>query len=164
MQSILGDWRIYADDYFSTEMWHESYAQRDGTIRRRTADDNGFASDPADLVLSGPHFFLANPLNKTPRRVCKANSHYDVIDLETLPDDYLPRTNYHPMPDRSEYLHRTPRVSWSEDDELYSQSLSLLIGGLASDEAHHPAERTLRPSCRYPSRCRTYRRRLSRHI
>ena len=50
--------------------------QRDGTIRRE--HDAGFPTSPEDWVLSGPHFFLANPFNKTPRRVCTANGHYDV--------------------------------------------------------------------------------------
>jgi len=58
-------------------MWHESGAQRDGTIRRET----GFVASATDLVLSGPHFFVGNPLNKTPRVVCTQNSHYDVLDL-----------------------------------------------------------------------------------
>ncbi|MDR3428223.1 Eco57I restriction-modification methylase domain-containing protein [Silvimonas sp.] len=102
------------DDYFSTEMWHETMQQHDGTISRRPVGDNGFVSSPEDWVLSGPHFFLANPFNKTPKRVCTANKHYDPIDLEAIPDDYLPRTNYRPMADRAEYSRRTPTVSWRE--------------------------------------------------
>jgi hypothetical protein len=105
------------NDYGSTEMWHETMQQKDGTIVRRPTSDAGFPASPEDWVLSGPHFFLANPFNKTPRKVCTANGHYDVIDLESLPDDYLPRTNYHPMADRAEYLRRTPRVSWVENGE-----------------------------------------------
>jgi hypothetical protein len=104
------------DDYFSTEMWNETASQKDGTIVRRPTTDAGFAATPEDWALSGPHFFLANPYNKTPRKVCTANGHYDIIDLETLPNDYLPRTNYWPMTDRSEYLLRTPRVSWVEEE------------------------------------------------
>jgi len=100
------------DDYVATEMWHETMQQKDGTISRRPSSDAGFAASPADWVLSGPHFFLANPYNKTPRKVCTEKGHYDIIDLPTLPDDYLPRTNYRPMPDRAEYARRTPRVSW----------------------------------------------------
>jgi len=46
--------------------------------------------------------------------VCTANGHYDPIDLEAIPDDYLPRTNYHPMADHAEYLQRTPMVPWRE--------------------------------------------------
>jgi hypothetical protein len=103
------------DDYFSTEMWNETASQKDGTIVRRPTTDAGFSAAPEDWVLSGPHFFLANPYNKTPRKVCTANGHYDIIDLETLPDDYLPRTNYRPMADKAEYLRRTPQVSWTEE-------------------------------------------------
>ena len=112
------------DDYFSTVMFDETYAQRDGTITRRPTSDNGFAATPEDWVLSGPHFFLANPYNKTPRKVCTANGHYDIIDLETLPDDYLPRTNYRPMVDKAEYLRRTPRVSWVEEGETQGKPVT----------------------------------------
>jgi hypothetical protein len=103
------------EEYFSTVMFDETYAQRDGTISRRPSSHKGFANNPQDWVLSGPHFFLANPYNKTPRQLCNTNKAYDQIDLETLPDDYLPRTNYLLMSDKAEYLRRTPRVSWVED-------------------------------------------------
>lgn len=103
----LGD---LGDTYYSTVMFDETYAQRDGTIVR----DTSFVDAPSDWVLSGPHFYVANPFNKTPRRLCTANGHYDCIDLEAIPDDYLPRTNYRPMADRTEYVSRTPKVPWLE--------------------------------------------------
>lgn len=112
------------NDYVSTEMWHETMQQKDGTIVRRPTTDAGFAATPKDWVLSGPHFFLANPYNKTPRKVCTANGHYDIIDLETLPDDYLPRTNYRPMADKAEYLRRTPTVSWKEAGEAQGRPVT----------------------------------------
>lgn len=112
------------EGYFSTVMFDETYSQRDGTLTRRPTTDPGFAATPHDWVLSGPHFFLANPFNKTPRKVCTANGHYDIIDLQTLPDDYLPRTNYRPMPDRAEYLRRTPRVSWLEKGEMQVRAVT----------------------------------------
>ena len=105
------------EGYFSTVMFDETYSQRDGTLSRRPSTDPGFATTPHDWVLSGPHFLLANPFSKTPRKVCTEKGHYDSIDLPTLPDDYLPRTNYLPMADRVEYWRRTPRVSWVEDGE-----------------------------------------------
>ena len=77
------------NDFVVTRHWDETMAQRDGTIRRQT----GFPDKAHDLVLSGPHFFVGNPLNKTPRRRCTTNRSYDVLDLTTIPDDYLPRTN-----------------------------------------------------------------------
>jgi hypothetical protein len=138
------------DDYTSTEMWHETMQQKDGTIRRRTSGDNGFVTNTSDWVLSGPHFFLANPFNKTPRRVCTANSHYDPIDLEAIPDDYLARTNYHPMADRTEYLRRTPRVSWVELGEANPKRVTA-YWRLAVRRGAHPAdERSVRPILMLP--------------
>ncbi len=97
-------------EYIALEMWHETNAQKDGTIRR----DTSFPADPPQLVLSGPHFYIGSPLYKTPRAVCTEKGHYDCLDLTTLPDDYLPRTNYRPDVTQAEYRDRTARVSWGE--------------------------------------------------
>ncbi|EFC3965905.1 class I SAM-dependent DNA methyltransferase [Escherichia coli] len=99
--------------YLSLEMWHETNQQKDGTIERKTQ----FPEDASQWILSGPHFFVGTPLYKTPRQNCTLNSDYDCLDLLTLPDDYLPRTNYIPACDVQEYAKRTPRVSWKEQDE-----------------------------------------------
>jgi hypothetical protein len=104
------------ENYSATEMWNETMQQKDGTIARRDAADHGFPSSPAGLVLSGPHFFLGSPLNKTPQRVCVTRGQYDVLHIETLPDNYLPRTNYRPMTDSREYARRAPKVTWSTRD------------------------------------------------
>ena len=100
------------NDVFITVHWQETEGQRDGTIRRQTR----FAKHASDLVYSGPHFFVGNPFAKTPRQECKINSHYDVVDLTRLPEDYLPRTNYVPACSPEEYKARTPRVSWTESN------------------------------------------------
>ena len=88
---------------------NETYAQKDGTIQRETR----FPGSPESLVLTGPLFYVANPLYKTPRRVCTQNSHYDVIDLETIPDTYLPRTNFVPAVERHEFMSRIPKLAWA---------------------------------------------------
>jgi hypothetical protein len=98
------------EQYMSLEMWHETNTQKDGTIRRETQ----FPANPGELILSGPHFFVGNPCYKTPRVRCDLNSDYDILDLETLPDDYLPRTNYVPACDPAEYRRRTPTVPWDD--------------------------------------------------
>ena len=100
-------------DYLSLEMWHETGAQREGTIQRST----GFVDTPINFVLSGPHFFVGNPLNKTPRAVCALNSHYDVLDLSNISDDYLPRANYIPACELNTYMARVPTVTWIEEGE-----------------------------------------------
>lgn len=106
------------DAYLSTEMWHETMQQKDGTIVRRPISDAGFPASPQDWVLSGPHFFVANPFYKTPRKNCKTPLAYDSINLETLPDFYLPRTNYYPMQDKEEYLRRIPNLPWAGEPGL----------------------------------------------
>ena len=102
------------EDYTSTEMWHETIQQQDGTIHRNADRSAPFPTTPEEWVLSGPHFFVANPFYKTPRRNCNTPLAYDSLDLDDLPDNYLPRTNYRPAADHEEYLRRAPRVSWIE--------------------------------------------------
>ncbi|WP_341313501.1 class I SAM-dependent DNA methyltransferase [Paraburkholderia sp. IMGN_8] len=131
------------EDYLSTEMWHETMQQHDGTITRRLAGDNGFAAAPEDLVLSGPHFFVANPFNKTPFKACTSNKAYAQLDLTTLQDDYLPRTNYRPMTDRAEYLRRMPRVSWVCDGEAEGRPASDFFRYVHRRRIGSSSERTL---------------------
>ena len=83
----LGDSGI---EYFSHYCFDESRSVRNGTIQR----DTRFPTSPDGFVLSGPHFFVGNPLYKTPRRECTNSSQYEVVDLTAIPPDYLPRTNY----------------------------------------------------------------------
>ena len=87
--------------YFATEMWHETNAEKDGTIRRETS----FPKNSSQLIFSGPHFFVSTPFYKTPRSVCTEKGHYDCLDLLTLPDNYLPRTNYLPNASPSNIAH-----------------------------------------------------------
>lgn len=49
-----------------------------------------------DVILQGPHFSVANPFSKVPREDLKSNNDWDDIDLEALPVDFLPPTNYQP--------------------------------------------------------------------
>jgi hypothetical protein len=152
LSSVLGKLAAYPrrladlqDDYVSTEMWHETMQQKDGTITRRPTTDAGFAATPEDWVLSGPHFFVANPFNKTPHRVSSSNKAYDQIDLETLPDDYLPRTNYRPMADKAQYLRRTPRVSWKVEGEAQGRPVTEFFRHYNRGYVGSASERTAMP-------------------
>ncbi|WP_175770184.1 class I SAM-dependent DNA methyltransferase [Burkholderia anthina] len=136
----------FSKEYFSSYMFDENMSQQKGTIRRRLRTDPGFTVSSEDWVISGPHFFVANPFNKTPREVCIANGHYDVIDLETLPEDYLPRTNYRPMADREEYLRRTPQVSWVEEGEAAAKPVTAYYRYVHRRRISATMERTLIPT------------------
>ncbi|MBD2195656.1 MULTISPECIES: Eco57I restriction-modification methylase domain-containing protein [Calothrix] len=102
------------DEYFSTVMFDETDAQKNGIIQQKTCFSDGIEI----WVLSGPHFFVGNPLNKTPRAICTANGHYDPIDLTNIPNDYLPRTNYLPSCDMTNYCSRIPHVNWIEEENI----------------------------------------------
>jgi hypothetical protein len=100
--------------YATTEMWHETGAVKNGTIRRETT----FVTNPDNCILSGPHLNVATPLFQTPRAVCQQKGDYDLLDLTQLPADYLPRTNYVPSCDQLLYRERSPGVPWDEEDRM----------------------------------------------
>tara|TARA_B100001179_G_C18604658_1_gene413375 strand:+ start:3389 stop:8350 length:4962 start_codon:yes stop_codon:yes gene_type:complete len=102
------------DRYISSEMWHETNAQSDYTILRETK----FPEEATQWIISGPHFHVGNPFYKTPRRICTEKGHYDVIDLTTIPDNYLPRTNYTIACTLDEYTARTPKVTWGSNNVI----------------------------------------------
>ena len=125
--------------YISNGHWNETIGQRDGTIRRETC----FPAQVGDVVISGPHFFVGNPFNKTPRERCEKNSDYDCLDLTALPDDYLPRTNYVPECGNEEYVRRTPRVPWLADSRTDFEPVSSYYRVANRERVGPSRERTL---------------------
>lgn len=57
-----------------------------------------------DVILQGPHFTVANPFAKEPFEVVRSNNDWTEIDLEALPEDFIPRTSYQPAMDRAKYI------------------------------------------------------------
>ena len=99
---------------FSTVMWNETTHKNNGTISRNDDRTAVFPSASRDLIISGPHFFVANPFSQTPRRVCDTHRAYEKLDLESLPADYHPRANFFPSADRERYDRLVPRVPWPD--------------------------------------------------
>lgn len=93
---------------FANNMWAETGAQQDGTILRNVH----FPESPVNMIYSGPHIGISNPLFKTSRRVCRLNSDYDNLDLTALPDGYFQRCNYSPACAMDEYVRRVPSTPW----------------------------------------------------
>ena len=103
------------DEYRATVMWDETNAvKKDHTIRRTTE----FPAKTQNFILTGPHFFVGNPLFKTANEGQGIRYHATILDLATLPDDYLPRTNYVPDCSPEEYYRRTPNVPWNEQKKV----------------------------------------------
>lgn len=96
------------DGIFTTEMWHETNAQNDGTILRKVH----FPESTLDMIYSGPHIGVANPLFKGSRTICRLNSDYDNIDLTTVPENYLQRCNYSPACAIDRYNRLVQNLSW----------------------------------------------------
>ena len=126
-------------EYFPSEMWHETNQQIDGTIRSETR----FTESSDLLVLSGPHFYVGNPLFKTPRKVCTANSHYDPLDLCEIPEDYTPRTNFVPSLTPDEYRSRTPIVSWVDEGANETKRITDYFRCISREMLSQSGERTL---------------------
>lgn len=120
----------------TTMGWDETNAVNDGIVEMQTKWPK---IDDYELILNGPHFFVSNPLYKTPREVCEQNSQYDEINLLNIQDDFLPRTNFIPNEDIETYKNRIKGVKkeklWIEEYKV-SFSKMLSSGG----------ERTLQPS------------------
>ena len=99
--------------FYSTQHWNESMAQEDGLIERSKDRAAFFPASADELIISGPHFYVGNPVNKTPRAICSDKGHYDLIDLESLPEDYIQRSNYKAIKGHGLYHEKTPRVTWA---------------------------------------------------
>lgn len=96
-------------EIFGSEMWHETNAQKDGTMVRNVH----FPESLTDMIISGPHIAVANPCFKTSRSICRLNSDYDNIDLTSISDSYLQRCNYQPYCAPEEYEERAPLTPWN---------------------------------------------------
>jgi hypothetical protein len=105
--------------------WNETTDQVNGMIERRTAFRRADT-----MVLQGPLFHVANPIYKTPRSICHHNKAYDPVDLTTIPEDYVPRTNYGPAVELAEYRDRISHCSWDKTvphTDLYRVAFRAMI-------------------------------------
>ena len=100
----------HLDKISSTVFWDETNAPNNGIIVRNVH----FAEDLTDLILSGNHLGVGNPLFKTSRRNCNSRYDFDPIDLTIISDEYLQRCNYSPATDISDYSSKVPLHSDGE--------------------------------------------------
>lgn len=113
--------------YYSTQHWNQVNAQNDGTIKLFTV----FPELLSSLVLQGPHFYVGNPLYNTPQIVCETNRSYDILDLSSLGDKYIPRTNFVPNCELGDFESRSPVLPWSTEQSV-TKSYRLCIRAMLS--------------------------------
>ncbi|CAH0165507.1 hypothetical protein SRABI26_01059 [Arthrobacter sp. Bi26] len=80
--------------------WHETSDRRKGYFEVGSAKPDTWD----DVILQGPHLTVGNPFFKQPRETIHSNSDWDEIDLESLTQDYIPRTQFQRAKPRSEYV------------------------------------------------------------
>jgi hypothetical protein len=96
------------EDVFASQMWNETAAQQNGTTIRNVT----FPLNKEEVIYSGPHIGMANPHNKTSRRICVHNSDYDSVDLAVIDENYFQRFNYSPLVEMNTYLARIQTTPW----------------------------------------------------
>lgn len=99
------------------EGFHETGAQSKNVIKKVTPSRFPIL-DNFELIHNGPHFYISNPLYKTPRKLCKINSDYEVIQLNEISDEYIPNTNYLPSENFKKHIN----------DELLSHIKDFKLG------------------------------------
>lgn len=83
-----------------SEGLHETNAVDKGWIIRNVKYPNW---NDQEMIFSGPHIFVSNPLYKNPRKICVEKADYDIIDFNLIEDNSSARTNYTPNIPLNEY-------------------------------------------------------------
>lgn len=140
----LGEFPTSAKDVENkvTVCWDETNDLNAGNIIRETKypDITQF-----EMIYSGPHFFVSNPLYKTPREICTEKGHYDIIDASFIEESNTARTNYIPQNVDFGYVESIKGFIVGYDDgnkPIYDNWLDYYKLGFRK-MLSQPAERTL---------------------
>ena len=111
--------------------------------RRRGVFDNSWG--PVDssraAILQGPHLFVANPFNKSPRSTMLNNRDWAPVDLEALPASATPITSFKPTMPIVDY--DSQYTSWGDGGELRARDFYRIAW---RNMAANVGERTLMPA------------------
>ena len=126
--------KIISDTHrcFGSIMLNETNAQAEKTIVRKVA----FPTTQNDAIYQGPHILNGNPLFKCSRSICVFNGDYDVIDLTSIGENYLPRCNYKPFCSQEQFRAKIQRTPWGN---LYTSNYRVV----SREMANQSGERTL---------------------
>ena len=124
-----------SEGIFTSAMWHETTAQKEGVIKRNVH----FPEALADMIYSGSHIGIANPLFKSSRRECKLNSDFDNVDLTHVSNDYLQRCNYSPAIEISKYVQLVPSTKWGVKHTINYRLITRSMLNLSGERTLFPA-------------------------
>ncbi|MFL2625870.1 MAG: Eco57I restriction-modification methylase domain-containing protein, partial [Flavobacteriaceae bacterium] len=119
--------KVAAHEYKTSECLHETNAIKKLKIIKK--ETKFPIIDDYELIYSGPHFYVAQPIYKTPREKCTEKGHYDIIDLSSIDEEFLPRTNYVPSVEIDKFLSNLDEFdgrNWNDYFKLgWSKMLNL---------------------------------------
>lgn len=102
-------------------LWEESKSISKGLLTK----SKKFRS-ASETVIQGPHFYVGNPLTKSAKTVGFNNGDYNLVDLENVPADYLPQTNFGVLGNASEFPSEFPEIKWAKTN-LHNDYFRLAI-------------------------------------
>lgn len=92
----IGEFKTTVNNFENriTVCWDETNDVNAGNIERNTKfpDVENF-----EMIYSGPHIYVANPLYKSPKEICTIHHDYDIVDLSRIDENFVARTNYVPQ-------------------------------------------------------------------
>ena len=98
--------KLKSIEYCYSQGMNETNSPKAGLISRAPT------SHPLEeTVLTGPNLFVGNPCYKEPNEGCKNNQDFSLVDLESLPEDFVPKSVYvltEKGKKSEEYLRKTP--------------------------------------------------------
>mgnify|MGYP001036879023 CR=1 FL=1 len=130
--------------YLTEECHHQTNAVKKFKVLKK---ETKYAEiDKYELIYSGPHFYVSQPIYKIPREKCTEKGHYDVVDLTAIREKFSPRSNYIPSKDLNKFLSSMPKFKgepWVEKYKLgFSKMLNLegertLQGAILAPKVSH---------------------------
>ncbi|MBM4597458.1 class I SAM-dependent DNA methyltransferase [Rhodococcus hoagii] len=109
LEKIVAAPRMGNLDFSWTRGWEEDRDRRLGFFESRSAVPHRWE----DAVLQGPHFTVACPTFQQGNESMRSNQDYSAINLERIPETFIPRTNYQVAKPHDEYIAAYPK--WQDE-------------------------------------------------
>jgi len=129
--------------------WHEKNDRTKGYFDSEWGVPESWDS----VILQGPHLHVGTPFYKSPNPTMASNKDWTAVDLEALPPDAVPATQYKPRGDRDAYDAAYGR--WEGSSTPTSARLSYRIAWRTM--AANTGERTLMPGLIPPGAAHIHR-------
>lgn len=130
--------KVVSLEYFVSEGFHETNDINNKIITRNTKWPNDIKTE---MIFSGPHFYISNPFYKTPTEKCIGKYDYNSINLDSISENFSPRTNY-TIVDTYDVSEWTNNFKYEMLKENWLDYYKLGFSKMLSTQS----ERTLQPS------------------